>query len=317
MAKQFGQSTPPAVFPVILGTLGLGMVWRNAAIFATPAGAIGDLILAIGVALFAVGFVAYLVKLVRRPGCLTEDMRTVPGRTGLSAMSMSMMLVAGALWPIWPGLAKIILFASLGVHLVVVIAMVIVLLPLPFQARQMTPAWHLAFVGLIVGAMVMIPMGYLALASVIFVISLMAAATIWLGTMYMYMKSGWPPAPLRPLLAINLGPSALLGMVAIGLGFKGLAVAFLIISVLIFVLLALRFLWLVEAGFSPFWGAFTFPLAAFTSQLVITWIWVPMPIIVVFAAMLVSTLAIPPIVVRVVQMWIKGTLAAKSNAARA
>lgn len=317
MAKQFGRSTPPAIFPVILGTLGVGMAWRNAAKFMGVADWLGELILGGGVVLFVVAFAAYLTKFARRPSCLTEDLRTIPGRAGLSAMGMSMMLVAGALWPYWPRLALITLALSVALHVFTGAMIIAVLRPLPLAARQMTPAWHLAFVGPIVAALMMLPMGLGQLAEIIFVISLVLAITIWIGSVIIYQNAGWPPPTLRPLLAIHLGPSALLGLVAAGLGFTGLSTAFLAVSLIMFAALLLRVFWLTEAGFTPFWGAFTFPLAAFASQLVIGSVWYPALYWGAIAAIAVATLAVPPIVAQVARMWIKGSLATKSNAARA
>ena len=317
MAKQFGRTTPPAIFPVILGTLGLGMAWRNAAQFMGVADWLGEIILGAGVALFLVGFAAYLTKLARRPSCLTEDLRTIPGRGGLSAMGMSMMLAGGALWPYMPDIGYAVLVISLAMHVFVSAVMVFVLKPLPLEARQMTPIWHLAFVGPIVAAMVMLPMGMPGLAEVIFVVSLLVAVTIWTGSAVMYLRAGFPPAPLRPIMAIHLGPSALLGMVSAGLGFSGIATAFLVVSFVILGALLGRVFWLTEAGFSPFWGAFTFPLAAFASQIVIMSVWYPELVWVAIGAMALATLAVPPIAAQVCRMWIKGSLATKSNAARA
>ena len=121
-----------------------------------------------------------------------------------------------------------------------------------------------------------------------------------------------PPAPLRPLLAIHLAPAALLGTVALGLG-QGLAAqGFAVVSCAILIALVAFARWLTVAGFSPFWSAFTFPLAALAGFLtVMGGVW-RVPGALLLAA---ATLLILPVAAKVLQLWIKGTLGPRSNAA--
>ena len=80
--------TPPAIFPSILGFLGLVIALRLAF------GRLGleqgpvDLLAGLSVALWAFGAVAYCAKLARRPGVVLEDLRVLPGRSGLAALTM-------------------------------------------------------------------------------------------------------------------------------------------------------------------------------------------------------------------------------------
>jgi tellurite resistance protein len=127
------------------------------------------------------------------------------------------------------------------------------------------------------------------------------------------------PAPLRPLLAIHLSPAALLGTVSLGLGYHTLALVFAVLAALILTALVLGARWLLVAGFSPFWGALTFPLAASANLWLGMgergmgegWRWAG------DGALIAATLIIPPIAVKVLQLWAKGTLAIKTNAATA
>jgi tellurite resistance protein len=122
------------------------------------------------------------------------------------------------------------------------------------------------------------------------------------------------PAPLRPLLAIHLAPAALLGTVAAGFHSEAIWGTFaLLSSVGILALLAGAF-WLLKAGFSPMWGALTFPLAALANfWLTLGDMWrIPGGI-----ALVAATLIIPPIAIRIFKDWAKGQLAIKTNAATA
>jgi tellurite resistance protein len=74
--------------------------------------------------------------------------------------------------------------------------------------------------------------------------------------------------------------------------------------------------WLTTAGFSPLWGAFTFPLAAFSSAMM-SLAGQSMVFGVLGALSLAGALAIiPPIALRVLKLWASGQLALKTNAAR-
>ncbi len=119
------------------------------------------------------------------------------------------------------------------------------------------------------------------------------------------------PAPLRPLLAIHLAPAALLGSVAAGLGGEAIAQVFALLSALMLAVLVVRGPWLLAGGFSPLWGALTFPLAASaTLWLSLGGVWrIPGGIVLVLA-----TLVIPPIATRIYKMWAKGDLALKTGA---
>lgn len=171
--------TPPAVFPVILGLFGLGLALkRGLAALAVDTG-MADAILGAVTALWAFAIFAYLAKLARRPAVVLEDLRVLPGRTGLAAATMGGMLVAVELAGLSASVAKVILLLALGAHLGLALALVRVLLRLPPEARDVNPAWHLSFVGFIVGAVAAVPLGWDGLAMALFWATLPVASVIW------------------------------------------------------------------------------------------------------------------------------------------
>ncbi|MEJ2003120.1 MAG: hypothetical protein P8X77_17400 [Maritimibacter sp.] len=125
------------------------------------------------------------------------------------------------------------------------------------------------------------------------------------------------PAPLRPLLAIHLAPASLLGSVALMLGMGRVGLGFGLFAILILALLLVRLRWLVAAGFSPLWGSFTFPIAAFASLMMMLGAAGYDEIFRILGglALVGATFLIPWILVKVGQMWLKGELAAKTNSA--
>ena len=108
-------------------------------------------------------------------------------------------------------------------------------------------------------------------------------------------------------------------MVASGLGLHGMALAFGLVSLAMVAAMGIGVRWLIAAGFSPLWGAFTFPLAAFANACFALersgggegWRYAG------GVGLVVATLIIPTIAVKVLQLWAKGQLAVKTNAATA
>lgn len=303
---------PPAIFPPILGALGLGLVWRQSGwMFGLPDG-VAEIFLGAMTLLWLFAALAYAGKLLRRPGVLAEDLAILPGRAGISALMMTLYQVAMVLGPYAGGLARGLLIGGLCLHLALALWIARKLASAPAAQREVTPVWHLTFVGPILGAVAAQMLGLEPLARVIFWLTLPLAAGIGAVSLVQIVRRV-PPAPLRPLLAIHLAPLSLFGVVALGLGWPQVALVFAALAVTLLLALVVSLKWLLAAGFTALWGAFTFPLAAF-ARLVLGL----MPGSLVGGAVLVvATLVILPILVRVMKDWAKGSLAVRTNAAEA
>ncbi|NEX45025.1 tellurium resistance protein [Pseudotabrizicola algicola] len=302
---------PPAVFPVVLGVLGMALAVKRALVEAGLPQGLGDMALGVAVGLWLFCAVAYGMKIARRPAVVSEELRVLPGRAGLAAASVGGLAVAAALGFFLPGLARGVLALGLLLQAALAVLMLRALLAAPPEGRVVTPVWHLAFVGFIVGALAAVPLGWETLARGILWATMPVAAGIWAVSLWQLWKTV-PPAPLRPLLAIHLAPASLFASVAGLLGMTWLAQGMVVLGCAIAVALLASGRWIAEAGFSPLWGAFTFPMAAFGSALLINgW---------AMGGVLVTVLAlgaVPAIAWRVIRMWPDGSLAAKTNAATA
>ena len=178
----------------------------------------------------------------------------------------------------------------------------------PAEGRVITPVWHLMFVGFIVGAMAALQVGWPGLARGIFAVTLPAAVAIWAVSLWQ-LATRIPPAPLRPLLAIHAAPASLFAIVAADAALPGSA-AFAALGSAVALALAASARWLLAAGFSPLWGAFTFPLAALAQALLVQGWAIPG-----LALLAAATVAVPWIAVRVLRMWAQGSLGPRTNAA--
>ncbi len=306
--------TPPAVFPSVMGLFGLALAWKRAeAAFAVPAG-IADILLGAVALLFVFLAGSYAAKVIARPGVFVEDLRIVPGRLGLSAMSMSVMLLAAGLVPLAPVAAAVLLWAGLGLHGLIAALAIWIIASGPREGRTVTPVWHLSFVGFVVAPLAAIPLGFDAVGRWAHLGTMPVAALIYAVSVVQILRRP-PPAPLRPMLAIHLAPLALFGTVYALRGYPGAAAWFAVAGLALLAVLLVRGRWVIAAGFSPFWGAFTFPLAALASLLMAvsdqnTGFRLAGAILLAGA-----TLLIPWIAAKVLQLWAKGVLSAKTNAA--
>jgi tellurite resistance protein len=313
--------TPPAIFPPILGLFGLGIAWRRGQdAFGIPGAPVEGVLGAVTL-LFLFALAAYGVKVLRRPGVLAEDFRVLPGRAGLAALSMCLMMLAAVLVPYAPSAAALVLAAGVVVHAIGAVAALRLLLAPPDggpRISPVSPVMQLTFVGFIVAPLAALPLGMTLFSELVLWYSLAAAALICIPGLRP-LVSGTEPAPLRPLQAIHLAPAALTGSAAHLAGHPTLGAALAAVAAGLFLLLVVRARWLTEAGFSGFWSAFTFPLAAFAGVLFLTAQSLGSEAIRTLAGLVLvlATLIIPPIALRVMQLWAKGVLAQKTNAATA
>ena len=305
------RGTPPAIFPSLMGLFGLGLGWRvGAGAFGLPQG-LGEAILGAVTLLYLFGLAAYLRKLAARPSVLFEELRVLPGRAGVGAMVLCLYLLAAVLMPYAPGLARVVLLAALPAHGVFVAVLLRVLLTGPVEQRRVTPVWHLNFVGFILAGLSAPALGLVGLGQAVLWGTGVVALLIWAESLRQFLAAS-VPAPLRPLLAIHLAPAAMLGLVALALGQTGLAGVLAVVAAGLMAALVLSARWLTAAGFTPFWGAFTFPLAATASLwLSLGGVWrLPGGL-----ALVAATLIVPPIAFKVLQLWAKGQLGPKTGAA--
>lgn len=309
------RSTPPAIFPVCLGFMGLGLAWRNAAGVLPIPHEVGDLLLGLSTSFFVYFLVFYLLKLAARPSVLFEDMKVPPARAGVAALAMSTMLLAAALLPFnisvpqvwWTGVVMQIGASAIVIHAI---------WKEPAEVRTFTPFMYLTFVGPIVGPVAGIPLGYVTESIILALAALVPFIIITIGYTLKLIRVR-PPHPLRPSLAIFLAPISLFalcfGMLDVNWAFWlffyfGWAVAP--------VLLVLG-PWMTEGGWTPIWAALTFPITAFANVQVLAFqkgstVLAPLGL---WAALSVGTPLILFVVYRSIMAWVTGELAKKSGAA--
>ncbi len=311
------RQTPPAAFPVSLGFMGLGLAWRNASGILPIPHEIGDLLLGLSTAFLIYFLFIYAAKIIARPRVLWEDMKTPPGRAGVSALPMAVMLLVAALLPFnveipevwWTG---VILQAG------TVILSILTLWKGAPELRAFSPFQYLSFVGPVVAPLAGVPLGFVTASTWLTMFALISwfIITLGYGRKLLIVR---PPVPLRPSLAIALAAVSLLGIAFSLLGNSTLFLFFYVLAWIIGLALVAFGRWIMKDGWTPVWGALTFPAATFTNlqivavkhdfgALALAGVWIGLAI---------GTPLILYIVYKALMAFIQGDLAKKSGAALA
>ncbi|MCC6006220.1 MAG: tellurium resistance protein [Rhodobacteraceae bacterium] len=312
------RAVPPAIFPAILGLLGLGVAWRIASQTLLVPGQWVELYLGGAVLVAAFGVLAYGAKVALRPAVLAEDLRPLPGRAGLGALGMVIVLTGAVLLPYSGTAALVLALAGLGVQLLVAGVLAVQLLRGPAEQRQPSPVLHLPFVGAIVAVPLLVVLELATLAGLIFWLTLLAATVIGAGSLAVLRARPVPP-PLRPAQVIHLAPVSLLASGALMLGKGDIAMICSGIAMGLGAVLLAKVRWLIETGFSALWAAFTFPVSALAAAMLALRAAGAPPIFGTLGSLslVAATVLTLPIAVLVLRAWASGDLAARTNAARA
>jgi len=115
---------PPAIFPPLLGLVGLTLALRLAGDVYGFGRLISHCVLCVALVFYCIAAMAYGAKFIKRPGVILQDLQGLPGRAGLAAMSLAGMLLAAALAPYVPVLAFCVLLVSFAGH-AILLALVI------------------------------------------------------------------------------------------------------------------------------------------------------------------------------------------------
>lgn len=308
---------PPVMFLAVMGALELSLAWAGGAgAFALPAG-LAQLLGGMATALAAFVLFAYGCKLARRPSVLAEELAILPGRAGVGAGVLCLYLLAalvGAMMSRGAGLVLLIL--GLLCHAILLVTLARVLGDGPAERRQVSPDWHLSLAGLAVASKAALALEWPVLAAALVFPAILAALAIW-GLSLRQVLAMRVPAPLRVLLALHVGPAAMLAILALELGWTGMGtlLAWVALGGVLAMVLGAR--WLLAGGFSAFWGAPAFALAATASAWVALWAVQPTEPHRIIAGLLLAlaTLVVLPVFVMVLREWMRNRLPARSNAA--
>lgn len=305
----FWRRTPPALFPVCLGILGLGLAWRQ-----IGSDAVSQVIIALGVMIFGATFLCYAAKVIRRPSVLAEEMQLPPARGAVSAGSMCWMLVAAILSPFAPSYAVFFCFLGLALHAFYFAFVIAALRRSEAGLSQLMPPMLLPFVGYIVAAISGAELGFTSLSK--FLIYLSAPFIFFILAMSVRnVMAGRAALPDRVGFYIFLAPFSIYGIAAANLWSAPVFSALVWLSILCLVLILPFLRWMLSGGWTPAWGALTFPSSAFAGLMALAHKAGVVPELVAWAALLIASMIVTYIAVRTYAFWFQGKLAIATKAA--
>ncbi|WP_069299972.1 hypothetical protein [Neptunicoccus sediminis] len=314
--NHFWRRTPPALFPSLLGLFGLSLAWRAAAGVWDVPEAVGAWIGLGATLVLLVTLSSYVAKLCIRPGVLWDDLMIDPARGSVSAGSMCAMAMAAFLLPYTSLGAFLVWWMAIGLHLIYFICVVLILLRHHNTLAQVTPVFLLPAAGILVATLAGPELGYVGFSRAVLVLSIPVWAVVlglslWNGINIKAQKhhrSGYAVFLVPPALAA-LGVHELQGA-------PWFVLLWVLTSVTGLALLpVLR--WMLRGGWSPDWGNFCFPLAAFAAVQLLAveaglgWIATGLAV----ASLGAASLLIPYILLRTYRDWFAGRLAEATKAA--
>lgn len=309
------RQTPLAIFPVTLGLMGLSLGWRNAASALPIPTLIGDLMLGLATAYFMLFAVSYIAKIIARPGVVMEDIKSPPARAGFGALPATVMMLAAGLLVMGIS-APIVWWVGVIGYLVTILISTHAILTGSEEGRRFSPFQYLAFVAFMIAPIAGIKLGFVTLSYWFTMGSLVPFIVVTVGYGSKFAKVR-PPIPLRPSLVIILAPVSLF---AVAFGQLQIEWAFIMFYWMAWALAATMLffaLWLSKGGWTPIWGAFTFPIAAFINLQAFA-IGKGLGVIAttgLIAGLLIGTPLIFYVVWMASKAWMRGDLAKKSGAA--
>lgn len=206
--------TPVPLFAAVMGVGGLALAWRRA----TFAWALPDwpwlLLLGVATILFAVIAGAYLIKLIRYPAAVLEDLNHPIRMNFVPTITISLLLLATGYAEIAPTVATVLWWIGTLGHLAATIHVIS-----SWFRRQditlttMTPAWLIPVVGNVVTPLAAPEVGNLELAWFSFGIGVIFWLGLWPLLLQRVFTHDTPiPAKLTPTIAIFLAPPSVIAL---------------------------------------------------------------------------------------------------------
>ena len=258
---------PLPLFAAPMGVGGLGLAWREAARLHGAPGLVGEAILWVAVALWLAVFGLHVARWSRHPGSFAGDMRHPIRAAFAGAITIGLMIVAGALIPYAPSLAGGVWLVAVAIHVAIGVWTIRGLLDAPREAATLTPALLIPLVGNIVAPIFGAKLGYVGLSTLLFGVG--AGLWVMVQPILLWRLIVGPPLMdrLKPMLAIFLAPPSVGALAFAALAGEASPGVAMIYGLAAFMALTLATLIgaHVRAPFSMAWWGWTFPAASFAA----------------------------------------------------
>ncbi len=312
---EFWRRTPPALFPCLLGFIGLGLAWRRAAEVWPVPPVIGEVILLVSCLMFMATGTSYHLKLSLRPSVIFEDLKVGPASGAVSAGSMCLMLYATAMAPYLYELAQLFWWVAVIQHAGYMICVTIALARSDTQLSDVNPSIILPYVGYILASVGGPILGYATLSGFLLMATIPGCIFIIILSLVNLKRHG-VIKPLRSSYFIILAPLSIYGIGAYNIWPDSSYIIFWSIALFAGLCLAPFLGWFSAGGWSPAWGAFTFPLSAFAGVM-LTGVQSDFGLVADVGSVIslgLATLVVPYVVWKTYRFWMIGKLTQATGA---
>ncbi|MCP4821596.1 MAG: C4-dicarboxylate ABC transporter, partial [Shimia sp.] len=203
------QHFPVPIFSTVMGIMGWSMALHAASSSVPLAGAMSMAVLWVGLAVFVLLSVLYLLKLARFPEAVKAEWQHPIRLAFFPAISISLLLMGTAMLAHQPDLARALWLAGAAGQAVLTLAVVSGWIShRSFEVGQLTPAWFIPAVGNVVAPIAGAQMGYVELSWLFF----SAGVVFWLVLLTLVFNRlifhDPIPGKLLPTLVILIAPPA-------------------------------------------------------------------------------------------------------------
>lgn len=259
---------PVSFFSTVMGTAGLVIAWEQA----LPKLGLSPDALRWAVALVAVQLAVigaiYAVKVLRRAQAVREELHNPVKLNFFATLSISLILLAIAAAPFWPGPAEGLWMVGAGFHLLFTLYVLNVWMHRSdFEPHHMNPAWFIPVVGNVLVPVAGARFGHTEISWFFFSIGMVFWGVLFAILVNRILFHQPLPQRLMPTLFILIAPPAVGFIAYVGLAGDVDPFARVLLGIALFLTLLLlvqvpRF---ARLRFFLSWWAYSFPLAAVTT----------------------------------------------------
>lgn len=263
---------PISLFAAVMGFAGTSAAWRRAAVrFSTPV-AVADILAWTALGVFAVLVVAYGAKVALHFTAAVAEWKHPVKMAFVPAVTIALIVLAGALYPLARGLAEGLWWVGAIGHLALTLAIIRLWIATPtVRVEHVHPGWFMAPVGNIIAPIVGVHVVSPTFAWFLFAVGIVYWIALLPIVLYRLIALDSMPPRLLPTLAIMIAPPAIGSVAWVSLGGTWTdPMARILLGVAVFqaMLLVAHATDLWRVPFGPSVWAYTFPLAALTIGLV-------------------------------------------------
>ncbi|NBD28861.1 MAG: C4-dicarboxylate ABC transporter [Alphaproteobacteria bacterium] len=256
---------PVTFFAIVMGLLGLTLALHAADPFWAPAAMLSRVMLWLAVAALGAITLVYLIKALRHPGAVAAEWNHPVKLAFFPTITVSLLLLATAVWPIAPDLARMIWIIGVIGQGVLTIAVVTGWIShRSFQVGHLTPAWFIPAVGNVIVPVAGVKMGHVETSWLFFAGGMMFWVVLLTLVMNRLIFHDPIPARLFPTMVILIAPPSVAFVAYLQLvdTVDGMARVLIYAAYIFAALVVAQVPKLARLPFALSWWALSFPLAA-------------------------------------------------------